>query len=308
MEHEAERRRLLDALWGAAEPLSANSAAARAHLPRALTAKMLEELAVEGRISRLANGLAEPRYGWSARRDPHAWTRAADELRQLMPSDADPPGIPPDIESTPARAFCRYVLERYRPPEGKRFLALFQCSVGRPFSKTGSHAFMRRAVSVATGFDPARDFADCPVHVVVLASNIGPVPYELEDVYPANVRGHGVKQFSDTHYARCVPILAERMAAYLVRHGQHYAHLAAFGEGRYADVLHRASELAHVQFPIYPVPGGAEVVRMGRSRPRTYWQRYWIQLYLEIESWLGPGEQAAARERLRALDVQYAPS
>jgi hypothetical protein len=300
-----ERRRLLDALYQAAEPLSVDAAAARAQLPRRRAAGMLEELAAEGRVSRLAEGRAEPRYNWSPRRDTQGWTRAAEELRRLVPAPEGPVGGAPDIESEAVRAFCRYVLGPYRPPEGKQFLALFQCSIGRPFSKTGSHACMRRAVAVATGFDPARDFGDCPVHAVVLASTIGPVPYELEDVYPANVRSHGVKQFADDHYARCAPILAERMAAYLRRHKDHYRRIAGFGEGRYADVLRRAADLARVDFPIYPAAGRAEVIRMGRSRPRTYWQRYWIQLYLEIESWLGPQERAAARERLRALDVEY---
>ena len=59
---------------------------------------------------------------------------------------------------------------------------------------------MRRAIGVATGYDPAHDFVRCPVHVVVMASYVGPVPYELQDVYPANVRAGGVKHMGEEEY------------------------------------------------------------------------------------------------------------
>ena len=42
---------------------------------------------------------------------------------------------------------------------------------------------------------------------------------------------------------------------------------------------------------------------MGDTRPRRYWQKFWIQLYLEIVSWLGPEQRTRAEERLKALDV-----
>ena len=50
---------------------------------------------------------------------------------------------------------------------------------------------MRKAIETATGYNPRKHFEKCPVHVVVLASKIGPVLYELENVYPANVKGGG---------------------------------------------------------------------------------------------------------------------
>jgi hypothetical protein len=42
-----------------------------------------------------------------------------------------------------------------------------------------------------------------------------------------------------------------------------------------------------------------------KSRPRTYWGKFWIQLYLEIVSWLSPSEKRAARARLRKAGVDY---
>ena len=44
---------------------------------------------------------------------------------------------------------------------------------------------------------------------------------------------------------------------------------------------------------------------MGKSTPRKYWEKYWIQLTLEIAGWLGPEERAGIDERLQELDVDY---
>lgn len=46
-------------------------------------------------------------------------------------------------------------------------------------------------------------------------------------------------------------------------------------------------------------------VHVGGSTPRTYWQRFWIQLYLEIVSWLDPDRQDRADGRLRRMKVEY---
>ena len=158
---------------------------------------------------------------------------------------------------------------------------------------------------MATGYDPSNDFLSCPVHVVVLASKMGPVPYEFEDVYPANVGGGGVKHFGEEYYARVKPVLAERMGRYISAHRASYDRITTFTEGRYGEVMREARGLAAVDFPILPLPGGPRVLQMGRSFPRTYWQRYWIQLYLEIVSWLEPEMQAQAAARLKEMDVEY---
>jgi hypothetical protein len=216
-----------------------------------------------------------------------------------------------DVDSEPARAFYEYVINEYQPPADKRFLVFLQCSVRRPFSTSPSHASMRRAIRTATGYDPRKDFESCPVHVVVLASKIGPVPYELEDVYPANVRGGGVKHFDRRVYERVKPVLVERLAQYVITHGGNYEHIATFTEGRYAEVMQGTRDVVvercagGVDFPILPRLGGPRIVRMGESRPHQYWARYWIQLYLEIVSWLGVEQRAQAEDRLRRLEVEY---
>ena len=151
----------------------------------------------------------------------------------------------------------------------------------------------------------------CPVHVVVLASKIGPVPYELEDIYPANVRGGGVKHFDTKYYDRVKPILADRMAQYMITHRDNYDRITTFTESRYGEVMEEARKIVMERcgeksgFPILPILDGAQVLRRGKSLPIKYWERYWIQLYLEIVSWLDPDMQAQAEARLEKMDVVY---
>jgi hypothetical protein len=211
-----------------------------------------------------------------------------------------------DADGKAAAAWHDFIIHRYRPPARKRFLVFFQCCVRRPFYSSSSHGTIRRAISAATGYDAYQDFDRCTVHVVVLASRVGPVPYELQDVYPANVRGGGVKHFSPEYYEQVRPILAQRMADYITTHGGHYERMATFTEGRYGEVMADAARLARVEFPILPVRGGPAIVHMAGSPPRTYWQRYWIQLCLEIMSWLDADQQARAEARLRRAKVQWA--
>ena len=266
---------------------------------------VVNKLLVRGELIPDKPGL---QYCWAAR-----WTQAAErrtatsrqELQSAIKPDKrlDERGL--DINGESVLAFHDYVINQYTPPKDKRFLVFFQCSVRRPFSTSPSHASMRRAIAVATGCDPSRDFQNCPVHVVVLASKIGPVPYELEDIYPANVRGGGVKHFDSEYYARVKPILAGRMAQYITTHQHNYQQITTFTESRYGEVMDEARKIAGLHFPILPTFDGPQVMRIGRSIPRTYWEKYWIQLYLEIVDWLDPEMQAQAKARLEKMDVRY---
>ena len=118
-------------------------------------------------------------------------------------------------------------------------------------------------------------------------------------------KGGGVKHFDRAAYARVKPILAERMAQYIVAHRDSYDRMATFTEGRYAEVMQEAKKRTALDFPVLPRLEGPRIVRMGRSIPLRYWEKYWIQLYLEIVSWLGPVMQARAEVRLRTMDVEY---
>ena len=247
-------------------------------------------------------------FRWSARLAGEADRTTGDARRQLLTLVANMEILPASklaIDCEPVRAFHGFLINEYTPPADKRMLVFFQCSVRRPFSTSPSHGSMRRAVAVATGSDPGPERQRCPVHVVVLASRVGPVPYELEDVYPANVSSGGVKHFSNAHYEQVKPILAQRMAEYMRTHGRHYRRMAAFAEGRYGEVLTEAARIAGVDLPIFPDPAGVKVTIMGKSKPRTYWTKYWIQLYLEIVSWLEPAAAARAEMRLKERGVRY---
>ncbi len=310
MKESEVRYRLVSALLQAEGPLTRGELLADVNLSAKQAWPVLATLIDGGLVveGEFIPDKPAPQYGWAARwaRDTH---REAARIRQELEARVGGPGPrddgAPAIGSAPALAFCDYIFSEYAPPPDKRFLVFLQCSVRRPFSKSPSHGSMRRAISVATGFDPARQFENCPVHVVVLASKLGPVPYELEDVYPANVGEGGVKHFGPEHYARVKPILAERMARYITVHGGRYEQAATFTEGRYGEVMAEAAGLAGVELPVLPVPGGPRVIRMGKSRPRTYWAKFWIQLYLEIVGWLDAPQREQAEARLRDLDVHY---
>ena len=175
---------------------------------------VLDELVDSAQVVRgaLAPGRAGPQYAWRARWKTEAQSHISSVQQDLRSALDAAEQIPPDeldVESQPSTAFYQYVVgPDYSPPNNKRYLVFLQCSVRRPFSTAPSHAPMRRAIRLATGYDPRKEFAACPVHVVVLASKIGPVPYELEALYPANVRGEGVKRFRPEVYERVKPILA----------------------------------------------------------------------------------------------------
>ena len=303
------RHELISALLQAAGPLSLNELVAESGVVAQDAADVLRELARQRYVvaGRLIPGKPEPQYRWAARWQNDARRRTA-KIKKRLSQLVSPDGIladNPNIDSEETRAFHCYIINEYSPPTDKRLLVFLQCSVRRPFSSSPSHASMRRAIWVATGLGPSRDFEICPVHVVVLASRIGPVPYELEDVYPANVRSGGVKHFSAEHYARVKPILAQRMAEYITTHRDSYEHIATFTDGRYGEVMKEAGKIAAVDFAILPDERRRAVARMGRSRPRKYWEKYWIQLYLEIVGWLDPAAQSDAEARLREMDVDY---
>ena len=281
----------------------------RAELPRAKVLNALWDLTAEGAAveGELLRGRPGPQYAWAAGLKKRPGKAISLEQAQRR-ARTDPSVWPQDlsIDSPLMNAFHAFVMDRYEPPGGKRWLVLLQCSVHRPFSKSPSHAFFRRAIATATGFDPAWQYRECPAHVVVMASRIGPVPYELENVYPANVSGGGVKHFSDDLYAAVEPVLARRMAEYLQRHAGRYEHVAAFGDRRYAEVMGDAAKRAGVAVAVYPDRAGPSVVRWGRgSTPRTYWQRYWIQLCLDLMGRMGEADRAAAEQRLADGRVEW---
>lgn len=303
-------QQLYPALLGAEEPLSAASLAELAFLGADEAREALESLAQAGRVvaGRLAHGSPERLYRWAdhwVRELERRTERAREQLRALV-AEAEPwIPLPPDPSGPAASAFAEYVCTEYRPPEDKRLLVILQCSVRRPFSSSPSHASMRRAISVATGLDPAHEFARCPVHVVVLASRIGPVPYELESVHPASVSCGGVKGLSPEEYARVGPILAERFARYLTVQRGAYDHAATFTEGRYAEVIAHAAELSDTPVMLLPREPGPLIISRGRTRPRKYWEQRWLQLTLALLPWLPPDTREAAEARLAVEDLEW---
>jgi hypothetical protein len=315
------RYRATSTLLQVSGPLDLERLVEQCGVPAVDLLPVLQELVDEGQVVCIPAPAGDERplvdplpaqYCWAERWQQHAQQRvqrSQQAIQAAVAARAETPTEKLDVESEAATAFFRHVIDEYHPPRDKRFLVFLQCSIRRPFSTSPSHASIRRAIATATGYDPARDFERCPVHVVVLASKIGPVPYELENIYPANVRGSGVKHMDDRTYDRVKPILARRMAQYLIAHGSQYLRATTFTEGRYADVMEEARSIATAQrgeeahFRILPRVGGPRIVRRGNTIPHRYWERYWIQLYLEIVSWLEPDQGQQAARRLEQLEV-----
>jgi hypothetical protein len=298
------RHEVISALLQAEGPLTRRELAAQCRAGDAL-ADMLEELRDDGLVAEGRWSGRVPQYRWAARWQEELRRQTAQAARELRARVEATGNVTADLFGEPARIFSEYVVEEYRPPADKRLLVFLQCSVGRPFGGTSSHGSMRHAITIATGHDAWREFEACPVHVVVLASEVGPVPYELQDVPPANISSLGVKQFGPERYTRARPVLAARLAAYLRAHGGNYDRIATFTQGRYGEVMNDVRRLTGREMAIFPEASGPAIVQMRGSPPRTYWQRYWIQLYLETVSWLSPRVQAAAAARLKALGVEW---
>lgn len=299
----AEDRHLLtQQLLQADGPLTRVELARRAGLTATVAGRALRDLVDAGQVVEADGG-----FRWAARqRDDdarHGRTQRralAADLAALEPRFGDDA----DVDDEPAARFHAYVTGDYRPPADKPWLLLVQCAVRRPFSSAPSHASIRRAVAAATGADPGTDPDSSPVHVVVLASRVGPVPYDLQDLYPASIRAEGVKRLSPADYGRVRPILVERMADYLRAHGDRYRRVVAFGEGRYGDILRAAAEASECAFPVLPTADGRRLTRLGRSTPRKYWEKYWIQLFDELRAGLAVDEAVVADRRLADLDPE----
>ena len=253
-----------------------------------------------------------PLYRWSAivtegikRSSSHSKRHLLERMAPADPSAAKPPSI----NGKAARLFNQYLAEEYRPPDGKRMVVFAQDASGRPFSSTPLHRCLRAAIATATGCDPVTDFLRCPVHVVVVAGGLGPVPYDLEGLFPANVPSQSLKQLPDEQYRKVRSSLTRRMAAYLASHSGSYDRLVAFAEGRCADMIVSAAQSQSPPLPLklLPRPDGPRVARVGTSVPQGQWEVYWIQLYLEIVDWLGPAvaAEASARLKQRLVDVDW---
>jgi hypothetical protein len=289
MTHQEARFRLATVLLRAGGPLTLRELASAAEVTGVFAREAADGLVDAGDVLLVEERGVEPRYRWAA---------------ELDAGSKQSPPTPPALASMVVRHFVEYVLHGYSPPAQARVLAVFQCCVGRPFYRTQSHAFMRHAVQAATGEDPYHQATTCPVHVVVLGSWIGPVPYELQNVYPATVSAGGVKQMSEAAYARAKPVLVERMAEYLRVHGSRYESVVTFTDGRYADVMREAARVSRRTVTVLPEASGARVERYQGGRPRTYWQRYWVQLALELGRLAGSRGYAATLRRLREMGVE----
>ena len=98
---------------------------------------------------------------------------------------------------------------------------------------------------------------------------------------------------------RFTPILAERIAAYLRKWHSRYRVITTFTHGRYGQVMEEAKRLAGLDFAVLP-----DLRRAGLTTGRTYWEKYWIQLFSELLAGMTEAERAEAMDRLAREGVE----
>ncbi len=109
------------------------------------------------------------------------------------------------------------LLNGYHPPEDKRILLVIPCSGGKPYSVSRSHRFVTERLAQALSEKAML------VHKVTLSGLYGPVPEENE-TNPA-VLGYDFR-LEPTNTSQ-ITLVADRLATYLERYGEHY--VACFG-------------------------------------------------------------------------------
>lgn len=127
------------------------------------------------------------------------------------------------------------LLNSYHPPETKRILLVIPCSGSKPYSTSRSHRWIAERLAQALGEKAAL------VHKVTLSGLYGPVPEEYENE-PA-VLGYDFRL--EPIHTDQITLVANRLAAYLKRYGDHYAACFGYATSRaYRTVLEQAAREA----------------------------------------------------------------
>lgn len=124
------------------------------------------------------------------------------------------------------------LLNSYRPPEDRCVLLVIPCSGGKPYSISRSHRLIAERLTQALGERATL------VHKVTLSGLYGPVPEEYENE-PA-VLGYDFR-LEPTSTAQ-IALVADRLAAYLERYGDHYVACLGYATSRaYRTALEQAA-------------------------------------------------------------------
>jgi 7-cyano-7-deazaguanine tRNA-ribosyltransferase len=128
------------------------------------------------------------------------------------------------------------LLNSYHPPDDQRILLVIPCSGGKPYSKSRSHRLIAQRLSEALGKKAAL------VHKVTLSGLYGPVPQEYEEDKP--VLSYDFRL--DPHDEAQIALVADRLAGYVERYGDHYIACVGYATSRaYRTALERAAQRTH---------------------------------------------------------------
>ncbi len=113
----------------------------------------------------------------------------------------------------------RRILDEYRPPRRFKLGLILPCSYGKPYSQSYIHYFIIRALRETGRYDD--------IHQIIV-TNAGVVPRELDEYYPFSAYDWNPAYETPEIKDEYIRVLAERLEAYLSRHGRHYEKLAAY--------------------------------------------------------------------------------
>ncbi|MHA1268928.1 MAG: DUF5591 domain-containing protein [Candidatus Helarchaeota archaeon] len=179
-----------------------------------------------------------------------------------------------DIYCEKVENFFQKILNEYSRYRKKKILILFQCSKTKPYSKSNSHRFFRKAVKLGTGFDPVNDYNKCPVSVVVISSLIGPVPYEFEDEMIAKNYQISINRIPNYQYQEIKEILIERVLKFLKKYGNYFKIIYALVKNNYLDIVETVNKrYKHKNIEILPKNQSLHIIREA-----------WVELKDELNS------------------------
>ncbi|MHA1249846.1 MAG: DUF5591 domain-containing protein [Candidatus Helarchaeota archaeon] len=154
------------------------------------------------------------------------------------------------------------ILKKYSSCKLKDSLVILQCSKLKPYSKSYSHKFYRRAIKLGTGYDPIDDYERCPISVVVLSSLIGPVPYEFENEKIVRNYQLSVNKLPNRIYREVKDILVNRFVKFLEKYGKKFKYIIALVKNKYYDVMKSVNDIyTEKEIEILPKNRSLHIIR-----------------------------------------------
>ena len=186
------------------------------------------------------------------------------------------------------KSWLRYISSEYVPPKEKRFLLLYPCSTIKPYPESRSYRTLFKTLSFIS--EDRRD----KIHLVTVSEPFGLVPEEFYDKFQIWYDCPGLFEwwckrhklaYSEIYLEKCIEILANRVAEFLIRTREHYTSRVAFvrtfssnlerkKDHTHARILEKAVELSGI--PVTILPSKRWIMRVVGSSRKFAWDMYGV--------------------------------